>query len=101
MVINSDFEGTFTIPYGFDTDRLHLGLFWATNQILRIFTNNRPLPCEMKAFCTQSQVEGYDINVDERCDKNPWSRCGDDKLCPFGAIWKHWSLSKYEPDLKK
>lgn len=67
--------------------------------ILRVFTNTRPLPCEMKAFCTKSQLEGYDIVVDKRCDENPWSRCVDEQLCPFGAIWKHWSLSRFVPEI--
>ena len=99
MVVNGFNEGTFSIPAGFDTSRLHLGLFWAINQILRVFTNSKPIPCELKAHCKESEVFDPLIVVDERCDKNPWSRCKDANLCPFGAMWKHWGLSAFEPKI--
>lgn len=97
FVVNGFNEGTFNVPANFDTSRLHLGLFWAINQILRIFTNSKPIPCELKAHCKESEVFDPLIVVDERCDKNPWSRCKDADLCPFGAMWKHWGLSEFEP----
>ncbi len=100
MVINSEYEGTFSLPHRFNSEKLHLSLFWAINQILRIFTNNKPLPCEMKSHCERSQLDGGDVVVDERCDIAPWSRCVDEKLCPVGAMWKHWSLGKFEPNLR-
>lgn len=99
MVVNSEYEGTFALPNGFTDDRLFLGLFWAINQILRVFTNNKPLPCEMKAHCARSQQDGGDVEIDNRCDTAPWSRCGDAKLCPFGVMWKHWSLAQFEPQI--
>lgn len=30
-------------------------------------------------------------------DKNKIIAAKDANLCPFGAIWKHWGLSEFEP----
>lgn len=100
MVVNADYNGTFSLPVGFDTSNFHMGFFWAINQILRVFTNNEPVPCELKNHCRASKSSDPTIVVDERCDINPWSRCHDEFLCPFAAMWKHWKLTYYEPQIK-
>lgn len=100
MVVNGFNEGTFSLPSDFNSNKLHPGLFWAVNQILKVFTNSKPIPCELKEHCRKSQAFDPPIVVDERCDKNPWSRCKDANLCPFGAMWKHWGLSEFEPVFK-
>ena len=34
--------------------------------------------------------------VDERCYRSPWSRCNDERLCPYGLLWRHWNLADKE-----
>lgn len=73
------------------------GLFWAINQILKIFSDKNAVPCELKAHCKQSSAFDPEIKVDERCDVSPWNRCNDERLCPFAVIWKHWNLRNHIP----
>ncbi|MDF2433758.1 MAG: hypothetical protein JWP44_3389 [Mucilaginibacter sp.] len=97
LVINGEDDGTISLPSNFNNSNFHPHLFWAINQVLRVFSNNKPLPCELKDHCIKSQGPGNNIVVDHRCDTAPWSRCNDRELCPFAVMWKHWSLAKYEP----
>jgi hypothetical protein len=101
LVLNSEYEGTITLPDGFVPDNFHPHLFWAINQMLRIFSNNNPTPCELKEYCIKSkEVEDPNIVIDERCDNAPWTRYGDKDLCPMGVMWKHWALSEFYPNKK-
>jgi hypothetical protein len=97
LVLNSDDEGNISLPLGFDGQNFNPPLFWAINQMLRVFHNQKSLPCEMKQFCIKSEKEDGKIITDERCDNNPWSRCFDKDLCPFATMWQHWALSDYYP----
>lgn len=97
LVINGEHEGTISLPNNFNPDNFHPGLFWAINQMLRVFSDQNPIPCELKAYCIKSQQINDKIIVDERCDKSPWSRCNDKNLCPFATMWRHWALCGYEP----
>ncbi|MPS63884.1 hypothetical protein [Chryseobacterium sp.] len=96
LVVNSEFTATVALPYAFNPTNFHPHLFWAINQILRIFMNQSPTPCELKAFCKKSsESEGIDDITDERCDNAPWEKHTD--LCPVGAIWRHWALAGFSP----
>lgn len=92
LVVNSEDEATIALPDGFNADNFHPSLFWAINQIFRVFSDNKPIPCELKLFCKSSQ-----IIVDERCDTAPWSRSKDKDLCSFAIMWRHWGLYDYVP----
>lgn len=49
--------------------------------------------CSLKPWCEMSP-DG--APVDERCNNAPWKRCNDIRLCPYGLLWRHWNLAKYE-----
>ncbi|QQQ70346.1 hypothetical protein [Chryseobacterium indologenes] len=96
LVVNSEDTGIVALPYQFNPENFHPHLFWAINQILKIFTNQSPIPCELKGFCKKSsELNESDIYVDERCDTAPWERYTD--RCPVGAMWSHWALSGFSP----
>lgn len=100
LVLNGEDEGTITLPHGFTPENFHPHLFWAINQMLRIFSNKNPAPCELKGYCLMSKkTNDPNIIIDERCDREPWQRYGDKDLCPMGIMWKHWSLSGYYPNV--
>lgn len=49
--------------------------------------------CCLKPWC---KVSPDGAPVDERCDKEPWRRCDDQNLCPYGLLWRHWNLARFE-----
>lgn len=97
LVISGDNSGTISLPVNFTDKNFHPGLFWAINQMMRVFADQNPVPCEMKEFCIKSKKKDPKIVVDERCDKAPWTRCSDKDLCPFAIMWRHWALCGFEP----
>lgn len=60
----------------------------AVKEIENLFENGER-KCGMKSWCALSP-DGAPI--DERCDKEPWKRCNDVQLCPYGLLWRHWKL---------
>lgn len=100
LIVNEDNEGAISLPIHFGDPTFMPGLFWAINQVLRVFANEKPIPCELKNHCLRSAKLDPDIKVDERCDTAPWSRCYDKRLCPFATIWRHWNLSEHYPIFK-
>ena len=97
LIVNEDNEGAISLPIHFCDPEFMPGLFWAINQVLRVFASERPIPCELKNHCMRSAALDPDIKVDKRCDTAPWSRCYDKRLCPFATIWRHWNLSDHYP----
>lgn len=103
LIVNENNEGAISLPIHFSDPTFMPGLFWTINQVLRVFANERPVPCELKNHCLRSASAEIDpeIKVDERCDTAPWSRCSDERLCPFATIWRHWNLSEHYPVFKQ
>lgn len=99
LVLNGENLATIALPEQFDPKNFHPYLFWAINQMLKIFTNQNPIPCELKDFCLKSkEINDAKIIVDNRCDTAPWEKYNDDEgLCPVGTMWKHWGLSGFYP----
>jgi len=97
FMLNGEGIGTIVLPQGFHGDKFNPGLFLAMNQMLRIFSSSKPVPCELKEYCTWSKSIDPNVVVDERCDKSPWVRSDDKFLCPMGVMWRHWGLNGYEP----
>ncbi|WP_416421151.1 hypothetical protein [Phocaeicola vulgatus] len=97
LVINEENHGSISLPIHFADKTFMPGLFWAINQILKIFSDKNAVPCELKAHCKQSSAFDPEIKVDERCDVSPWNRCNDERLCPFAVMWKHWNLRNHIP----
>lgn len=64
--------------------------FMAIQQILTIFFDGSKT-CRLKPFCEKSYM-----NVDERCNEAPWTRCQDKNLCPVALILRHRKLSNIE-----
>lgn len=58
--------------------------FEAVKEIEDLFENGTK-SCSLKPWRKMSPDGGP---VDERCDKAPWTRCNDDKLCPYGLLWR-------------
>lgn len=97
LIINEENFGAISLPIYFYNPTFMPGLFGAINQILRVFANDKGIPCELKEYCKKSAAIDPDIKVDERCDTAPWSRCYDKRLCPFAVIWRHWNLGGHVP----
>lgn len=100
LVLNGQDDATISIPHDFDPKDFHPNLFWSINQMLKIFSSNKPIPCEMKSYCIKSKNNGSKVTPDERCDSEPWTRCYDAELCPFAVMWRHWALSDFKPNYK-
>lgn len=97
LIVNEENFGAISLPIHFYDSTFMPGLFWAINQVLRVFADNKALPCELKEHCKRSAVKDPEIKVDDRCDTAPWSRCYDKRLCPFAVIWRHWNLGGHIP----
>lgn len=99
LVLNGENMATITLPEKFNPENFHPYLFWAINQMLRIFTNKKPIPCELKDFCLKSkEISDPKIIVDKRCDTAPWEKYDEiEGLCPMGTMWRHWGLSGFYP----
>ncbi len=54
--------------------------------------------CNLKSWC---KLYPDGAPVDERCDKAPWQRCNDARLCPYALLWKHWNLSNKRVMIKR
>ncbi|WP_422092083.1 hypothetical protein [Tenacibaculum ovolyticum] len=98
LVINGDSDGTISLPDGFKPENFQPGLFWAVNQLLRIFSNNKPIPCELKEYCKKSSLTDNNLIIDEKCDNTPWEKATEENLCPVGLMWKHWALTGFVPE---
>lgn len=97
LIINEEDFGAISLPIHFSDPTFMPGFFWAINQVLRVFADNKGIPCELKEHCKRSAAIDPDIKVDVRCDTAPWSRCYDKRLCPFAVIWRHWNLGGHVP----
>jgi hypothetical protein len=96
LALNADNNATMMIPTDLKPsfEASQITYFWAKNQMLRIFTNNKPIPCELLEFCKKNAK----IQVDDRCQQEPWSRCNDEQGCPLGIIWKACGLCDCSPN---
>ena len=67
--------------------------FQAIQQFIYLFQDGNTC-CSLYEWCEKSP----DIQEDDRCIMEPWNRCGDNKMCPFAMLWRHWKLKGYEPE---
>lgn len=102
IVIDSDFNATFAIPQGFNptSPNFSPAIFWAINQILKVFYKDSLSPCELIPYCTKSKEKDPNINVDVNCTNSPWLKASEANLCPFAQIWHHWALKDFAPKYK-
>lgn len=80
------------LPFGIKPENYNIDIFPAILEINKLFENGNDC-CEMYDWCQKSPG----TTVDERCMFEPWSRCHDQKLCPYALLWRHWNLSQYIP----
>ena len=99
IVLDGDFNATISLPQGFNptSPNFSPAIFWAINQILKVFYKDTLSPCELMEFCKNSNSVDPNINVDENCSKSPWLKSTEPNLCPFAQIWHHWALKDYAP----
>ncbi|MGK7392616.1 MAG: hypothetical protein ACNS60_19840 [Candidatus Cyclobacteriaceae bacterium M2_1C_046] len=102
IVIDSNSNATFALPQGFNptSPNFSPAIFWAINQILKVFYKDSVTPCELIHFCSKSKELDPNINVDENCNTAPWLKATEKNLCPFAQIWHHWALKDYSPNYK-
>ena len=102
IVIDADFNGTISLPQGFNptSQNFSPAIFWAINQILKVFYKDSLSPCELIHYCTKSKEHDPNINVDDNCTNSPWLKATETNLCPFAQIWHHWALKDFAPNYK-
>lgn len=66
--------------------------FQAIQQFIYLFRDGNTC-CSLYEWCEKSS----DSHYDDRCIMEPWSRCDDERLCPFALLWKHWNLRGHTP----
>lgn len=75
---------------------------WVINQIFNIFCDYKPVGkekrCELKMYCKETCLKlEQDDFTNEKCNDSPWERATEDPVCPFGAMWRTWSLIGFKP----
>lgn len=100
LVTNDKNQTTLHNPYSIE--KLNYGLILAIDQVHSLFWEFQ-IECKLIGFCPNGFIAKLNIfnkkkpKVDKRCYSQPWKRCNDKNLCPFGVIWKHWELTGYSP----
>lgn len=92
----SDNQGNFCqIPsHYFDTSQFYN--FVAIEQLYKTLSDCQDC-CELYPWCDYLDANGNKtVNVDDRCINEPWKRCNDTHLCPYGTLWRHWNLGGRE-----
>jgi len=99
LVLNADGAGTISLPFNFEPQNpdFNPGIFMAINQVLRTFYMDKPAPCKLIDYCTNSKQKHPDLVIDDNCRNSPWKKVMETKLCPVGQIWHHWALRDYSP----
>jgi len=99
LVIDGEYNGTISLPRGYEPTSLNFnpGIFMAIGQILKIFSSDKPMQCELKEYCIKSCESDPNLRIDHNCDVAPWKKAKEDHLCPVGQIWHHWALKDYSP----
>lgn len=99
IVLDGEYNATIALPQGFNptSPNFSPAIFWAINQILKVFYKDSISPCELLEFCNKSRALDPKINVDENCTKSPWLKSKEEHLCPFAQIWHHWALKDFAP----
>lgn len=59
-------------------------------EVFRLFEYGNKC-CDLKHYCMAT------VNVDKRCNNEPWTRYNDSKLCAYGQFWKTWGLFNKTP----
>lgn len=54
LIINEEYFGAISLPVHFSDPTFMPGFFWAINQVLRVFADNKGIPCELKEHCKRS-----------------------------------------------
>lgn len=64
LIVNEANEGAISLPINFSDKTFMPGLYWAINQVLRVFANDKALPCELKEHCKRSAIIDSYIKID-------------------------------------
>jgi hypothetical protein len=99
LVLNADDDATISLPNNFtpQEENFNPSIFWALNQILKVYSRPNKTPCELIKFCSNSRLKNPNITVDDNCVHSPWLKTNDKNLCPFALVWHHWSLRDFAP----
>lgn len=66
--------------------------FRAIRQIESLFETGKTV-CEMYDWCLNSP----NATPNELCVIAPWKKSVEERLCPYGLLWRHWNLKDREP----
>ncbi len=92
IIIDSLKDIWLVLPFGVKSKEYNIEIFSAVYELNKLFEKGNDC-CEMYDWCQKSP----DTIEDDRCIFEPWSRCYDQKLCPYALLWRHWNLGKYTP----
>lgn len=85
----------FKIPQSGSILGMDVEYFQAIRQIETLFETGKSA-CEMYNWCIKSP----NATPNELCKTTPWSKCQEERLCPYALLWKHWNLKDRAPQMK-
>lgn len=82
----------FIIPPDGLEPELNVEILKAVREIEKVFEFASD-SCNMYQWCNKSPQS----NPNKLCLTSPWLKSKEERLCPFGLLWKHWKLANYIP----
>lgn len=91
-LMSNNNEDYFKIPQAGVKSNMDVEYFKALQQIVNLFEKGN-VKCNMFKWCTHSP----NATPNEKCEKTPWLKTSEERLCPYALLWKHWNLSDKTP----
>lgn len=94
IIFDSNNEHWMVYPRKLTQHNYQIEYFLAIGQVFNTIAKGNDA-CDLYPWCEKSKG----VTVDERCIMYPWKRSKDIFLCPYAMLWRHWDLSKYNPQI--
>lgn len=91
-LMSNNNEEYFRILQAGANSNMDVEYFKAIKQIVNLFETGN-VKCDMFKWCTNSP----NATPNEKCEKAPWLKTSEERLCPYALLWKHWNLSDKTP----
>lgn len=94
-LMSNNNEQYFKIPQAGAKLGMDVEYFKAIKQIVNLLEKGK-VECNMFKWCSHSP----NATPNEQCEKTPWLKISEERLCPYALLWKHWKLSDKKPIVK-